>query len=517
MPLHAAAAMPSQTAFLDRLLIPEAAHSDRDLLRRCRQAAWFLALLTASFLGFFVVHLVIDASLVGPLYIGLGVLGIAAAMPMLKSGGMVGAAMHWVLALNLLIGVVYELGYGGVVSIYGAWVAVLPGFALILIGQAAFWGWLVLVLGTIGAIFGLAVLDLLPRGAAWLPASNPAYLTFESALVTASLVVMTAFLVFLMEVERHRANREIEAAHVAQVALEGKQAAAAAAAEHRAAEERRAALSSLADSFESHIGTMIDAVTASARELQASAQHMAENAADTSTQAKTVANASAEASGNVEAVAAATEELAASVREIAGQVELSRTVAGEADAEARSTMALIGRLADDVASIGEIVALINNIASQTNLLALNATIEAARAGEAGKGFAVVANEVKNLASQTARATGEIGAKIASVQSGTADSVRAMTSINDVISRMGEISGSVASAVEEQSAATGEIARNVEQAAAGTSAVSSSIGRVEMAAHENGTAAEGISHSATELARQGGLLKSEVGRFLGRVR
>ena len=65
-------------------------------------------------------------------------------------------------------------------------------------------------------------------------------------------------------------------------------------------------------------------------------------------------------------------------------------------------------LVEEAKKIGEVVNLIQDIAEQTNLLALNATIEAARAGESGKGFAVVASEVKNLASQTANATEQIG-------------------------------------------------------------------------------------------------------------
>ena len=132
---------------------------------------------------------------------------------------------------------------------------------------------------------------------------------------------------------------------------------------------------------------------------------------------------------------------------------------------------MIQRLSETVESIGQIVNLINDIASQTNLLALNATIEAARAGEAGKGFAVVASEVKGLANQTAKATEEIAAQIAAVQTGTADAVKAIGSISVVIAEIGGIGASVASAVSEQTAATSEIARNVDQAAMGTQEVS----------------------------------------------
>ena len=285
----------------------------------------------------------------------------------------------------------------------------------------------------------------------------------------------------------------------------------------RADAERKAALRKMADTFEAQVGTVVEAVTAAAIQLQSTSKQMAASAAETSSQATLVASASEKASGNVQTVAAATEELTKSINEIAAQMERSQSVADRADGEARHTSEMIQKLSENVASISEIVLLINSIASQTNLLALNATIEAARAGEAGKGFAVVASEVKNLASQTAKATEEISGKIGAVQSGTAAAVQAIESITQVIARMNQISASVASAVQEQTAATGEIARNVEQAALGTQHVSRNIGEVEAALHETGRAAAHTSQAANDLSRQSDVLKQEVRCFLDQVR
>ena len=175
------------------------------------------------------------------------------------------------------------------------------------------------------------------------------------------------------------------------------------------------------------------------------------------------------------------------------------------------------RFARPASRIGDVVELINTIAGQTNLLALNATIEAARAGEAGRGFAVVAFEVKALAEQTAKATGEISQQISGIQAATNESVTAIKEISGTIERLSEISSTIAAAVEEQGAATQEISRNVQQAAQGTQQVSSNITDVQRGATETGSASSQVLSAAKMLSGDSTRLKAEVSKFLTNVR
>ena len=289
------------------------------------------------------------------------------------------------------------------------------------------------------------------------------------------------------------------------------------AAEQRAQEEKKRAMNELADKFSADVGAVVEAVSGASAQLESTAQSMSAIAEQTSQQSGAVASAAQQSAANVQTVASATEELTGSSQEIGTQVAESANVARSAVDEVARANRQVQGLAEAAEKIGTVVDLIQDIAEQTNLLALNATIEAARAGEAGKGFAVVAQEVKSLANQTAKATGEIGEHIALVQAETREAVGAIDVIGKTITRIDEIAASIASAVEEQVAATGEISRNVQEAANGTQEVTQNIGGVSQGAQQTGAACEQMLSAVKNLSAQAGLLSSKVDDFLQGVR
>jgi methyl-accepting chemotaxis protein len=284
-----------------------------------------------------------------------------------------------------------------------------------------------------------------------------------------------------------------------------------------AAAERKAALERTAAAFEESVGSIVGAVASASTEMEGAAQSLSATAEEASRQATVVSSAATQASANVQTVATAAEQLSASIGEIARQVTQSSRIATQAVEEAERTNETVQSLAQAAEKIGAVVGLIQDIAGQTNLLALNATIEAARAGEAGKGFAVVANEVKALATQTAKATDEIAAQIGAIQGATGEAVTAIRHIGGTIEQLNEIAGAIASAVEEQGAATREIAGNVQQAATGTSEVSSNIAGLTQASGDVGAAATQVFTASTELSRQSDRLKQELAEFLDKLR
>jgi len=255
-----------------------------------------------------------------------------------------------------------------------------------------------------------------------------------------------------------------------------------------------------------------DAVAASAEELSAANVQVAAGSQETSVQAGVVASAAEQVSRSVQAVAAGSEEMGASMREIAQNAEEAARVAAQASGVAAATNDQVAKLGASSQEIGNVVKVITSIAEQTNLLALNATIEAARAGEAGKGFAVVAGEVKELASETARATEDIARRVEAIQADTSGAVAAIGEISEIIASINDYQSTIASAVEEQTATTNEMSRGVGEAASGSGEIAVNIVGVASSAESNAVVVGQMGAAVDDLARMSAELRTRVAAF-----
>jgi methyl-accepting chemotaxis protein len=259
-------------------------------------------------------------------------------------------------------------------------------------------------------------------------------------------------------------------------------------------ESRRQVVLSARD-ISSELGEAAGDLAALSMRIWADASQTAGDAQDLSATAEQV-------SQSVESIAAAIEELSASVSEIARAAGEAAGVASEGVGIAQATSGTVSRLSQSSGEIGEVVKVITGIAQQTNLLALNATIEAARAGEAGRGFAIVANEVKELAKESAKATGDIIRRIDAIQGDSEAVIQSISQIDHIMGTIHESQERIAAAVEQQTSTTNEIGQSIHNTASGSRDIATSIGRIAGAAQDitNGTAAsQGSANGMSEMA------------------
>jgi methyl-accepting chemotaxis protein len=287
-------------------------------------------------------------------------------------------------------------------------------------------------------------------------------------------------------------------------------------AEEASARQRSSAVDQMVGDFRAVVTAAVSAVIDHASRMKATSTTLGAVATQAGEEARAVSVSSETSSSNVRSVAASAEELGASIREISDQAAQASHVVDRASGLARTANDRIGQLSANASRIGDVVKLIRSIAEQTNLLALNATIEAARAGETGRGFAVVAGEVKTLASQTAKATEEIGAQVGAIQSSTAETVEAMRAIGDVMGDISQFTTAIAVAVGEQNAATQDIARNVSEAASGAREVAGTLTTVTGAIEETTRSAAAVHDAASAVSAHATTLQGAVDDFLRRV-
>jgi methyl-accepting chemotaxis protein len=255
----------------------------------------------------------------------------------------------------------------------------------------------------------------------------------------------------------------------------------------------------------------------SASKMHSAADEMSGAARRTRGSASDAVEGANTSSRDLNSVAVAAEEMATSVTEISKQVTHVTTAVHTAVERALETDKKVAGLADAADRIGDVVRLISDIAGQTNLLALNATIEAARAGDAGKGFAVVASEVKALATQTARATDQIGTQIVAIRLATGGAVDAVRDVGLAIGQVEAVATAIAAAVEQQAAATREISSSVQSVTMATSTAAQAMQQVLSIAEQTASASRSVLTSAEEVGGTADTLRVEVNDFLNAMK
>lgn len=271
------------------------------------------------------------------------------------------------------------------------------------------------------------------------------------------------------------------------------------------------------------VGSLARELSQSADGLTTVSGRVDQNAQSTLRDVNRASRGVSDVRAGVSSVAEGVDAVSASVGEVAGHAQEAAEVGSQAVDAAHQASEKIERLGRSSAQIGSVVKTINTIAEQTKLLALNATIEAARAGEAGRGFAVVAGEVKNLARETAEATGTIASQVETIQVDTREVVSAIDEIRGVIESINTLQHRIATAVNEQattaqtmSTAASSVSSAIVGVAENTEAVVNVADDTASAANDTRSAAEALRLLAEQLERSVGKFRYEVGGDLDRI-
>lgn len=274
-------------------------------------------------------------------------------------------------------------------------------------------------------------------------------------------------------------------------------------------QERTRMRTELAQGLEQKIQNISIIMAQTISSMHHTAETLSQSAVSAQNESSTATHITQDNLENIQEMSAAAEQLSASISDISTQMQESQSITTKAlrtSSEASKTIHTLSQMAQNV---GDVVQIIEKIAAQTNLLALNATIEAARAGKYGKGFAIVASEVKNLATQTAQATGNISTLITNMQQATQQSVDSITKISLIMQKVSSNVTHSSSAIEQQSASTSEISKTTRKTADGTQHVATNIVNLSETITETGISAQTVLQASKQLTQYATDLQQQV--------
>ncbi len=267
------------------------------------------------------------------------------------------------------------------------------------------------------------------------------------------------------------------------------------------------------------VGLLARAINQAGLNLRSLLDDVSEQVEGVSTASQEIAQGNADLSARTEQSAASLEQTAASMAEMTSTVtnnadrarqaeSLARQASDSADG-GRQEFSRVASTMDQIQAsskrIADIISLIDGIAFQTNILALNAAVEAARAGEQGRGFAVVAAEVRNLAQRSAAAAkdikGLIDDSVRGVEEGGALVKQAGETMNEIVARVGKVSG----LIDEIASATREQAQGIAQ-------VEVAVNQLDQTTQQNAALVEQSAAAAVSLQQQSTRLSAAVSAF-----
>ncbi|MGH1349347.1 MAG: methyl-accepting chemotaxis protein [Methyloligellaceae bacterium] len=276
-------------------------------------------------------------------------------------------------------------------------------------------------------------------------------------------------------------------------------------------------MAAIIDEFEKNSFKIIEGVVSATNDLKDSSKQMKEISGNSLNSTQEVAGATVQSNEKSETVRGSIQTLSETMNGTTGLVADSQKIALQSSEDAHAVMEHMEELTNVTDSIGSIIDLINDIAEQTNLLALNATIEAARAGEAGKGFSVVASEVKNLATQTGKATDEIAGKIRMLQDTSATTGETLRKVVELIEALNQNAEKVSQDILSQRDAANDIAQNMNIVAQDINNISGNVETLKDAAKNTDMASSDIHTSAEGLSLWSAQMQEGIEKFLDEVK